>query len=193
MALSVQSKECRKCRRVQPRSEFNAKPGMLDGLNSYCKSCGRELSRNRMRLRRADPIERERVRAEKDRHRFSKHGRAWKRECAQVENLKYGPAYRHLPFLWNKRLWRKCRDAWGWRCAYCGVPGKRLEQDHFIPATHPACPGTVPWNIVPACKGCNVRKSIRDPFDRPPTYATRFEAVVRYLWQHYAEHRRRVG
>jgi len=39
------------------------------------------------------------------------------------------------------------------------------SQDHWIPQSHPDCPGYVPTNIIPLCHGvdgCNNRKHARD-------------------------------
>lgn len=46
----------------------------------------------------------------------------------------------------------------GGRCAYCGKPMEwsDVTQDHVVPV----CRGgpTTPWNIVAACKTCNMHK-----------------------------------
>ncbi|MEO8607004.1 MAG: hypothetical protein ABI690_03945 [Chloroflexota bacterium] len=53
----------------------------------------------------------------------------------------------------------------GESCAYCSVQVsecKKLYMDHYVPLTHPDCPGTVCGNIVPACPFCNSSKGNRD-------------------------------
>lgn len=67
-------------------------------------------------------------------------------------------------YLWNKSLWERCLQEWGHQCAYCGKAGV-MTQDHFIPLSHPDCPGTVPGNIVPACLQCNLSKGPLHPMD----------------------------
>lgn len=79
----------------------------------------------------------------------------WKRSQRELDN----------PSRWTSADWDKCKLAWKSRCAYCGRRAKRLTRDHFIPLTDPKCPGTVPWNIVPACVSCNSSKRNRDPHD----------------------------
>ena len=57
--------------------------------------------------------------------------------------------------------WREIKAAFKFRCAYCGVKPKRLEQDHVVPLSkggnHTAS------NIVPACGPCNRHKHTGPP------------------------------
>jgi hypothetical protein len=70
------------------------------------------------------------------------------------------------------------RAYWGDSCAICGAQADFwhvIAWDHWIPLTHPACPGTVPENILPLChgrkgaatlpgaRGCNNSKFQKDP------------------------------
>lgn len=51
-------------------------------------------------------------------------------------------------------------------CAYCGSQQSlwhTIEMDHYVPLSNQTCPGTVPKNMVPACKSCNLHKSAKDP------------------------------
>ncbi len=56
-------------------------------------------------------------------------------------------------------------------CAYCGHPAglfdyhQVLHADHYVPLNDPACPGTVPGNMVPACQSCNESKGHKNPRD----------------------------
>lgn len=68
-----------------------------------------------------------------------------------------------LPSRFNRSDWEKCKEFWNNACAYCGRTSQKLVRDHFIPIAHPDSPGTVPWNIVPACPSCNSSKSESDP------------------------------
>lgn len=60
--------------------------------------------------------------------------------------------------------WRACLTWWHDACAYCGAAGN-LAADHFIPLASTDCPGTVPENMLPACKSCNSSKADRDPVE----------------------------
>lgn len=66
------------------------------------------------------------------------------------------------PFDWTVTDWIACQAAWEHRCAYCGGNGP-LEQEHYVPLSAPDSPGTVPWNMLPACSPCNRRKWDRHP------------------------------
>lgn len=58
--------------------------------------------------------------------------------------------------------WKKVKEYFGNKCAYCGKESDRLSIDHFIPI----CRGGMDdaSNILPACLGCNVSKGKKDPF-----------------------------
>lgn len=102
--------------------------------------------------------------AEKERHRKSERGRASKRRQSVVDNLKRRERTYNRPFVWTATDWDDCKRAWGECCAYCGHK-RKLTQDHFIPISDPASPGTVPGNIVPACGACNSSKCNRSPYE----------------------------
>lgn len=65
--------------------------------------------------------------------------------------------------------WLNCLLHFNHSCAVCGRPQglwHTLAADHWIPLSHPNCPGTVPVNIVPLCHGiggCNNKKGDRQP------------------------------
>jgi hypothetical protein len=70
-----------------------------------------------------------------------------------------------LPYAFTEHDWRHCLNYWSRRCAYCNTLLEKPAQDHFIPLTdsRPDNPGTVPTNILPACKACNTSKFNHDP------------------------------
>ena len=74
-----------------------------------------------------------------------------------------------LPVNWTSQHWEACLNAFEHRCAYCGKPQglfdySKLTADHFIPLNDQEhCPGTIPTNMVPACKSCNSSKRDTDP------------------------------
>ena len=55
--------------------------------------------------------------------------------------------------------WKRMKEVWGNRCAYCGELPVRLTQDHLV-SLHRHGPH-VAENIVPACQRCNTKKSDR--------------------------------
>ncbi len=76
---------------------------------------------------------------------------------------------RSLPHTFSQEDWERALEYWGYRCAVCGRPRglwHTLAADHWLPLTHPDCPGTVPTNIVPLCHGeggCNNSKGKKMP------------------------------
>lgn len=56
------------------------------------------------------------------------------------------------------RLRRGIFDAWGSGCAYCGQTADTL--DHVQPIVRGGL--TIPTNLVPACRECNLRKGHAD-------------------------------
>ena len=151
---------CTKCGTEYPETlEFfgpdNAK---RNGLGSWCRQCLRDLARARQAARRSDPEERKVVQAEKQRYARSPRGRAKKREHSRTYNHRRRQWGKSIPWLWNDDYWKSIKFFWGFQCAYCGRGDTDLHQDHVVPISSPDCPGTVPWNIVPACPTCNLSK-----------------------------------
>ncbi|MCC6973194.1 MAG: hypothetical protein IT322_04195 [Anaerolineae bacterium] len=76
---------------------------------------------------------------------------------------------KRLPNTLRSRDWERCLEYWHYQCAICGRPRglwHTLAQDHWIPLSHPDCPGTTPDNILPLCHGeggCNNSKGKKDP------------------------------
>lgn len=72
-----------------------------------------------------------------------------------------------LPMIFTADDWQRCLNYWRGRCAYCGRQANNLftpaHQEHFIPLVSPDCPGTVPWNMLPACGSCNHSKRDKSP------------------------------
>jgi ribosomal protein L37AE/L43A len=81
----------------------------------------------------------------------------------------YRSRKRSLPNTFTARDWQRALDYWGHCCAVCGRPRglwHTLSQDHWIPLTHPDCPGTTPSNMLPLCcgtDGCNNSKGSKHP------------------------------
>lgn len=66
-----------------------------------------------------------------------------------------------LPAWYTMAHWRAALGYWYHTCPLCGTeeqPGRLLSVDHWVPLIDPACPGTVPGNMVPLCLHCNLTK-----------------------------------
>lgn len=99
--------------------------------------------------------------------------RAHMRIVRRESRWKRNQRVHETPSGWTSADWLKSKLVWKSRCAYCGRRAKRLTRDHFIPLIDPKCPGTVPWNIVPACVSCNSSKGKRDPHEWFMAHRTR--------------------
>jgi len=72
-----------------------------------------------------------------------------------------------MRYEFNTSDWQICLNHFHGCCAYCGAQQDFwhvLEIEHFIPLSAPGCPGTVPSNIVPACRSCNASKRNHDAY-----------------------------
>lgn len=154
-------KRCSRCKLIKP-SDLHCFPKRRDGqASSWCRECYRAYARKRMAEKRRDPSARDIIAAAKKRHAQSPKGKAAKRESSRIHNNIRRQRTLHLPWNWSIDAWSHCKEYWQYKCAYCLTQTNDLEQDHFIPLSCDSCPGTVPSNIVPACKPCNRSKGAR--------------------------------
>lgn len=82
------------------------------------------------------------------------------RESVRAAKQRRRAAARSLPVAWSTATQAKCKALWPGVCVYCDL---RLADswDHFVPVLDPACPGTVPWNMVHCCSVCNSAKGAK--------------------------------
>lgn len=146
----------------------------------------RESHRDELRLKKslyhAKNRARDNARTRKNYHRDIEANREKHRQY-QRENLDVFRATFHrrrarklkLPDTFSTSDWERALNHFDHRCAACGRPvglWHTLAPDHWIPLSHPDCPGTVPHNIVPLCHAkaggqlcCNNTKSNRDAIE----------------------------
>jgi len=87
-------------------------------------------------------------------------------DTRQVSYIKRRARKRELPAQFTQADWQRALEYFEYRCAYCydfPEEGTVLEADHFIPLRSRKCPGTVPENMIPACRSCNRSKSKKSP------------------------------
>jgi 5-methylcytosine-specific restriction endonuclease McrA len=120
---------------------------------------------NRKRLLPRDREYRQAHRAERNEYNW-----CWRRqnhEQALASVQRYRNRRAALPDGLTGDDWAYALWFWDNRCAYCGVSDELepLETDHFIPISNELYdnPGSVPWNIVPACRSCNATKHNKSP------------------------------
>ena len=102
------------------------------------------------------------------------HARKWSaanREYTKLNTHRHRTRKISLPAQYSLDDWNRALVYFNGTCAYCQNPPSlfdhypTLHADHFIPLNDPTCPGTVKWNIVPACQSCNISKSDHDPIE----------------------------
>lgn len=117
---------------------------------------------NRDRLRECDKLYKK-----KNRELIREQERRYRKRHPEIVRLRnkiklqrYKAKVKRLPRDFTKDDWINCLEYFNNECAYCGVSGKNLEQDHFVPVNKGG--GYTKDNIVPACKSCNGSKQDND-------------------------------
>lgn len=189
------TKTCRICRQTFPATTeyFPKEKNGKDGVRNNCKQCERERVRkinyeryhsdskyrekvsDAQRKRRLDPVTRSKIDEERKRY-YSQPENIQKKIDYRHNNPDVHKAARHrqraraksLPSQFTRHEWRHCLNYFSGMCAYCGQPQglwNPIAVDHWIPLKDDNCPGTIPENIVPACKSCNKSKGSSHPYE----------------------------
>jgi len=143
-------RECSACHALLPetREFFPPRPESLCGLQRQCRPCKQARQPKRRRSKAKRKVSRDQNMVNIHRRRTRKYA---KPHTFTVDDAQFARTY------------------WQQRCAVCGTEEGfwwKLQMDHWIPLSHPDCPGTVPTNMVPLCgglTGCNQSKSRRMP------------------------------
>jgi len=162
-------RKCTKCGVEFPATAeyFCRNKSKKNRLNSECKTCASENAR---RWAQANPEKhRENARRwaqanpEKARRRYQVNPEKVRENVRRRRSRKHS-----LPHTFTVETWEACLNYFHGCCAYCGAQRdfwSPLHQDHYIPLTTPDCPGTIPTNIVPACRTCNSSKKDANPLE----------------------------
>ncbi|MEK7499788.1 MAG: hypothetical protein AAB649_04245 [Patescibacteria group bacterium] len=118
-------------------------------------------------------LEYRKVSAKKNAVKIRERSSLWKknnRDKVNAGTAKRRSARNNLTTHWTTEHWIFACNYFHNRCAVCDTPLDGLfhtkAADHWIPASSPECPGTVPWNMLPLCHGtmgCNTQKGSTDP------------------------------
>jgi 5-methylcytosine-specific restriction endonuclease McrA len=168
-------KKCFRCKVIKDANEFGKEKRNNDGLQSYCKECMNEYSRD---WDKKNP-EKRRIISKKWRSANPELGIRLAREW----NLSHVERKREINRNWNKnhpkqvrmmeknrdyrernapgkgiteREWNQLKEDCDYRCVYCGKK-TTLELDHVIPISKGGAHEIL--NAVPACRSCNGKKS----------------------------------
>lgn len=181
---------CRACgRMISKRWKDNHPDKVKAYRDRQWDEKGAEIIQKKRERREADPEYAEKVNAYQrawynaNKDRYADNRLAWRTKNAEylrqraLEYAKQHPersrlteARRrarkmNLPDAFTTEDWIMCQEWWGYCCAYCGSQQgfwNDITADHFIPLISPECPGTVPENMIPACRTCNSSKHTKD-------------------------------
>lgn len=106
---------------------------------------------------------------EKDRAKYARY-RANNPDKMREKDMRRYTKRRSLPCTFTVADTKCMMEYWNYCCAYCGAQQDFwhvIEREHWIAVTDPRPdnPGTVPTNMLPACKACNANKSNSDPVE----------------------------
>jgi len=166
-------KYCPRCKEIKPLCAFSKRSGVPTGRQIWCRVCTstwgqihrernmarcREYRRRHLDDRRAYDRQyyREHRQAENARSRSygkTDKGRLAKRRGGQKRRARNISLRATL----TEDQWQAALEFFDNRCAYCGVSGVTLAQEHVVSLT--AGGGYVVDNIVPACERCNSSKN----------------------------------
>lgn len=155
-------KRCRECCKRTARVHYysNIEAELTRSRAKYAKNPSLQLARTR-NWRNANPDK-----AKASQRNWIEQNRGKIRSNARRSNYKRRTRKKGLPHSLTELDWLRALDYFEHCCAYCLDPpqvGQTLHADHFIPLASRKCPGTVPENIVPACRHCNSSKGRKHP------------------------------
>ncbi len=164
-ALGRRIAPCRQCE-TDRKGTWNKKPvnrkKHADRARKYYQE-NREMMQAKIRRYRARPgVQENRNRLGREYHQKNLQKM---RALRRAYSSKFRAVKNGLEILWDEKIAAKTLDHWDNKCCYCAKDvTDDLHFDHFIPLSAEDCPGTVPWNVVPACQKCNNRKYNKDPY-----------------------------
>jgi 5-methylcytosine-specific restriction endonuclease McrA len=154
--------KCLKCGEIYMRYPVYKPGSSIPYYPAYCPPCNnivesiplREKEKKNASL--AQKVWRERH-PEKARRMHTEWARRNPHKVKQYDHRRMARK-RNLPADFTYEKWQQCLIWWDHSCAYCGVTGKPLEIEHFIPLSASDCSGSVMTNLVPSCEHCNATK-----------------------------------
>ncbi|MDL1924339.1 HNH endonuclease [Chloroflexi bacterium CFX3] len=109
--------------------------------------------------------QRYRARMQRDPEERAAYAREWKRrnkDRVRAIEQRYLKRRATLPNTFTDKHWQHALKYFNNRCAVCGS-ADQIHQAHWIPLSRPECPGTLPSNIIPLCRSCNISQRAKLP------------------------------
>lgn len=138
-------KECSRCRKQKPLSEFSMDRSKQDGLMIYCKECNRAANKKSYEKHRKKRLEKMRRR------------RAENPLIRRVDKINGRARKRGLPGRISVKDYVSILEEYGQRCLKCGSENN-IVLDHIVPLGEGGS-NTVD-NLQPLCYQCNHEKGV---------------------------------
>jgi len=180
----MEKKICSKCGIEKDISEYCKHKRLKDGINTWCKDCCNDISKNYNKNNKEKIKENRKQWRINNREVIKKRNDQWKENNKEYKieyrknniikikeySKQYGKEHQHiynfntqsyrakkkkLPSTFTLEQWNYVKKYFDNRCAYCGEE-KPLEQDHFVALSKGG--SYAKENIIPSCKSCNCSK-----------------------------------
>ena len=177
--LSIGLKECTHCEKFLSVSAFSKASDSPTGLASWCKVCKKvwrsahreQRTRYNLQYRRRkynESLAHRRVYLRQWRKEHPEENRKRRRSEGSRRRAQLAGSVSSL----TESQWQSAIDWFESRCAYCGITGVPLQQEHVIPLA--AGGAHIAGNVVPACCRCNASKCDRPLEEWAATYGIAF-------------------
>lgn len=151
---------CAKCGNCLPPEDYNFDNKAADGRQSTCRNCEKQWrTDNEEQLREWQKGYLEEYK---------------KTENYKIQNFIRNDKKRQTYVWWNAVQESIMYELFGTACVWCDRASNEI--DHFIPVARGG--KTIPGNMCPICRKCNMAKFDREPLD----FARKIFAVERYNW-----------
>jgi hypothetical protein len=146
-----------------------------------CEYCGKETTRKRYCSSECW-YQARRIKADESKKRYiaTEKGKEQRRLHDRIQNNRRRSSYVNADFTPSD--WKQALEHFDNKCAYCGKPLTKAQQEHFVPVAKGG--GYTKNNILPSCAKCNSKKSASDPIEwllTLPNPLVIYARIVTYL------------
>lgn len=177
-------KICSVCREIKQITEFPVMRANKDGHASRCKPCDYEVHK-KMYNKNPETLAKKKTYAKNYRIQYYK---TEKGKMVNIINCQRRKARKqNAIYNYSQQDWDETLAFFNSECAYCGVTGKELEQEHVIPLSDTG--HYTRQNIIPACGRCNGSKhnyKMEEWYSKQPFFSAKRLNKI-YKWTKYSK------